>query len=114
MSNLNILVQSAGQSSVVGHGIESRAVPDRYSEDRNRSQSLSVQGCSTDIGWGQRGSSAAHCHPSPGTTLGRAGGGLWAHCQVWEIGYRCRRLDGRHRCCGPVLTVTCCYRWNIK
>lgn len=114
ISNLHVLVQSAGESCTVSHGIESRAVAraDGHSKDRHRPQSITIQRCSADIGWSQRGSGAAHCHTNPVTGLCWTGGGLRAHCKVWEIGHGCCRLDGCHCCGGPVLTVTCSCKWD--
>ncbi len=116
ISHLDVLFQSASERCAVRRGIESGAVhrADRHSEDRNRSQSVTLQGCGADIGWGKRGSGTAHCHSSPGTALGRTDRRLWAHYKVWKIGHRCCRLDGRHCCCGPVLTVTCSCEWKKK
>lgn len=115
MSNLDVLVQSTSESCAVRRGIESVAVPRAGdSEDSYRSQSITLQGCSADIGWGQRRSGTAHCHSSPGAALGGIGGRLRAHCEVWEISHGCCRLDGCHSCCGPVLAVTRSCKWEIK
>lgn len=114
-SNLDVFIQSAGRSCIVRCGIESGVAPrvDRHSEDRYRSQSVTIQRCSADIGWGQGGSCAAHCHPYSSAALCRAWPGLRAHCEVWEIRHGCCRLYWCHCCCGPVLTVTCSCKFNI-
>lgn len=53
ISNLDVLVQSASESCAVRCGIESRAVPRAGDcEDSYRSQSITLQRCSTNIGWG--------------------------------------------------------------
>lgn len=111
ISNLDVFVQAASESCAVRCGVVSRVV---HRADRYRPQSITLQGRSADIGWGKRGSGTTHCHSGPGAALGRDGGRLRAHCMVWEIGHRCYRLDGSHCCCGPVLTVTCSWKWVIK
>lgn len=115
-SNLDVFVHSAGQSRAVSCRNESRAVhrANGHREDGYRSQSITVQGCSADVGWGQRGGGTAHCHSSPAAALCRTVGRWRAHCEVWEIGDRCGRLDWCHCCCGPVLTVTCSWNWEIE
>lgn len=94
--------------------IERRAVHRAHREERHRPHSLNLQGCSADIGRGQRGSGTAHCNTGSGTALSCIGGRLWTHCKVWEIGHRCCRLDGCHCCCGPVLTVTRGYEREME
>lgn len=71
-SNLVVLVKSAGQSGAVGGGAVDRA----DSQERHGSQSVALQRSSADVGWGERGSGAAHCHSRPGAALSRAGGSL--------------------------------------
>lgn len=65
--HLNISVHSASQHCAVRRRIECRAVHRADSEDRNWSQSITLQRSSTDIGWSQRGSCTTHHSWSPAT-----------------------------------------------
>lgn len=86
MSNLAVLVLSTGCTAADGHG----------------SYSVHIQRRSVHIRWSQGGSGAAQSHSSPSTALSGAAG------RLGDEGDRGGTLDGGHRCCGPILTVTSC------